>query len=112
MWRNRLFLAAASCASLEGLKSLIAQGVRVDSTDAHGANALHYIADNKEAAAADCVRYLVAAGANVNAKDWSSTTPLHCAGDAGNKPLWDLLVELGASTTAQNTIGAKPQLWA
>ena len=66
---------------------------------------LHYAAikGHKEV-----VELLIAAGADVNAKDIDEWTPLHRAADAGHKEVAELLIAKGALVNAKDRVGETP----
>lgn len=57
---------------------------------------------------ADEARKLIAAGADVNAKNEHGTTPLHCAASREHADVARLLLEAGAEVNAQAKYGWTP----
>jgi len=54
------------------------------------------------------VKQHLAAGTDVNAKDYRGWTPLHWAAQYGHKEIVELLIAKGADVNAKNTEGARP----
>jgi len=50
----------------------------------------------------DVVKLMVAKGADINAKDYNGTTPLHEAAWSGHKDVVELLVDNGANVSAKD----------
>ena len=53
----------------------------------------------------EAVKQHLAAGADVNAKDDSGSTPLHVAAYNGHKEIAELLIDTGADVNAQDVLG-------
>jgi ankyrin repeat protein len=60
----------------------------------------------------EAVKYHLAAGTDVNAKDEEGETPLHLAAGGGRKEVIELLIEKGADLNAQGVGGMTPLDWA
>jgi ankyrin repeat protein len=60
----------------------------------------------------EAVKYHLAAGTDVNAKDEEGDTPLHFAAGGGRKEVIELLIEKGADVNAQGIGGMTPLDWA
>jgi hypothetical protein len=57
------------------------------------------------------LRYLVEdCHCDISVVDYDGDTPLHVAGQYGNRAAFDYLVSRGADTQATNSAGEKPQL--
>ena len=56
----------------------------------------------------DCIKLLIAAGANINATDKDGNTPLHWAADGGRLANTRLLISMGANPNATNNKGRTP----
>ena len=101
---------AALGGHLETAKALIAAGANGKVANAFGDTALHLavLADN---ASADIIDLLVAAGADVNAKDDQGCTPLHKA-SYQNLEATEALRAARADTEALDAHGRTPLFWA
>jgi len=77
------------------VKTLLAEGCDINEFDDFGKTALHYAADEEHL---DLVRYLLQAGANVNAADerWIGNTPLTNVAGSCSLELARLLIDAGA----------------
>lgn len=67
---------------------------------------------NENEIANEIARLLLAAGANVNAKDEDNVTPLFFAIEGKNVELVDMLIKAGADVNAQEAVGSTPLMWA
>lgn len=88
---------------LQRVRSLIAKGASV-----HGGDngwQLHLAAEAGHCEIAEC---LIAAGADVNARDPGNTTPLHLAIHYGRKAMVELLLASGADVNARGVFGQTP----
>ena len=70
---------AASRGDIEGVKLLVSQGVKIDAKDEHGWTPLHVAVLNGDESY-EVVKWLVANGADIHARDDVDATP-------GNTPL-------------------------
>jgi ankyrin repeat protein len=107
---------AAWRGDVEMLRKGLRAGIRPDVTDDYGRTPLHYLcgplhpqassnttaADDRRAA---CFKLLRDAGANLEATNSSSWTPLHCAVSIGSVGLVSLLVQSGVNVDAATTGG-------
>jgi ankyrin repeat protein len=84
------------------VRSLIAQRVDIDATEADGSTALHWAAqrDNLEIAS-----LLLAAGANANAANRYNVTPLFLAATNGNAAIIERLLKAGADAKSPSQDG-------
>lgn len=83
----------------------LAQQSPFSESDSQGDSALHLASIHGHI---ECVRFLVASGADVNAPNKFGETPLHKAARTDNLPLVELLLELGADANAMGRDG-KPR---
>ncbi len=60
----------------------------------------------------EAVKQHIAAGTDVNAKDWSKMTPLHQAALYNRKEIAELLIAAGADVNAKGAGGSTPIDWA
>lgn len=72
---------ASSEGSLEGLESLLAEGVEVTKTDSEGKSALHYAASSGHS---EIARVLLDHGAQISESDDNGETPLQAAAANGS----------------------------
>ena len=105
--------AAAEGGNLETLKSILARDpTLLQSKDWGDLTPLHLaVLHNHQ----DVVEYLLAQGADVNAKTSTGITPLHEAAQNGNKEITELLLAHGANINAVDNQGwtpmARAQKW-
>jgi len=92
-----LFLEAASKNDVEKIRSLIEQGMDVNTTDKNGKTALMCVAENNAVEAAEL---LIEYGADVNTKDNEGWTPLMYASRKNTKEVRLLLIKHGADINA------------
>ncbi len=101
-------LAADDCAELcdagfyveattENLQQLLDQGVDVNALDGEKKSALHWVAGAKP----EVILALIAAGADVNAKDYLERAPLLFVAATGSVENIKLLLEAGADVNAK-----------
>lgn len=94
---------------LEDVRECLDAGVNVNAvTTTNGAMPLHIAAGgvvNREVCKA-----LIAAGANVEARDKNGNTPLHYAAYCGNEDAAEVLLDAGADMNAVNDNGDTPLL--
>jgi len=76
-----------------------------DKADWYHWTPLHFAA---QAGQTDVVEYLIAHGADVDAKNSSDETPLHAAAAKGHKEIVELLIAKGAEVNAENMRGKTP----
>ena len=76
-----------------------------DTADWYHWTPLHFAA---QAGQTDVVEYLVAHGADVDAKNSRDETPLHAAAAKGHKEIVELLIAKGAEVNAENMRGKTP----
>ncbi|MEY3202269.1 MAG: hypothetical protein RIR70_1819 [Pseudomonadota bacterium] len=100
---------AAEHRQVEAIRTLLANGARVDAANDEGCTAAHIAASLGDVASLEVLR---AAGANLDARSKSRTTPLHWA--AMNKAVEAglLLLSCGADASAVNIQGETPLLLA
>ncbi len=128
--RRHLLFETAKKGDLARARQLVAQGAAVNSRDLRGRNPLHYAAMKcdkklnhllymgavfepdpfyekrdlfrceKRYGHGQTAQFLVAAGADVNARDAFGWTPLHCAASENNSEVARILLENGADPNA------------
>jgi len=89
---SEFLVRAAGNGELHTVKALIAHGVPIQSTNYEGSTALHYSACAGES---DVVRYLIKAGANVNALNLYGDSPLVCPEEKHNEAIVTVLKAAG-----------------
>eukprot|EP01024_Parvocaulis_polyphysoides_P018363 TRINITY_DN1813_c0_g1_i1.p1 TRINITY_DN1813_c0_g1~~TRINITY_DN1813_c0_g1_i1.p1 ORF type:complete len:335 (-),score=60.08 TRINITY_DN1813_c0_g1_i1:306-1196(-) len=96
---------AAKLGDMEALEDFLAVGKDVNCTDEEGRTPLHYaVAYNK----AECVAFLVGAGASLEAVENKKNTPLHYACGYARKAMISLLLDNGADISMKNDAGKTP----
>ena len=104
-------LAALSGKHVPVAELLLRHGGKVDVRGWHGQTLLQTSLDAdlfEEEGTADIVPFLLRHGADVNARDFSLSTPLHYALGCGNVEAAQLLLESGADIEARNDQGMTP----
>lgn len=86
-------------------KALKANPVARDMRTQHGSTPLHLAATNPDSSA---LKVLLAAGADVNARDSEGLTPLHMTAYTQNARNAELLLEAGADPHAKTNAGRDP----
>ncbi|KAL2644546.1 hypothetical protein R1flu_012133 [Riccia fluitans] len=99
------FLEAARYGDLEDVKTIVAQGVRLDSSDDQGRTALHMASANGHL---EVVQYLISQGGDVNAKNAEDNTPLHYAALNCHVPVLQELIAKGSDAAALNKHDRSP----
>jgi hypothetical protein len=107
--RSRL-IEAARKGDVQAVRALVSTGVKIDSTDGNGLNALHHAAQEGQA---EVIAVLVDAGADVDAKTENglAKTPLHLASESaqpGTAQAVDALVQGRADVNARDAKGNSP----
>jgi uncharacterized protein len=98
--------AAAKRADVAALRAALDSGASTTWADAHNAcTPLHWAAHE---GSSDCVRLLLAAGADVAARALDGCTPLHSAAAQGHAACCRLLMEGGAAVDAADADGDTP----
>lgn len=90
-------MTAAQKGDVEAVKTQLAEGTPVDTTDPTGSTALLYAAGKGHA---DLVALLIGKGADVNVKDNEGFMPLHAAVGAGKPEVVRMLLKNGADADA------------
>jgi ankyrin repeat protein len=97
----------------ECVSTLLEAGADPTIADDQGQTAFHYLAALGEERPMFFIRgigdTLIAAKANVQARDNAGNTPLHIAAKAGTKDVYDWLIQHGASLDATNYAGQTPR---
>lgn len=97
---------AAKAGDLEKIKSIIESNrSRLMVQDKYGYTALHWSAIRAQW---DVVKYLVEAGADVNAFALNENAPLHCAANHNNVAIVGLLIKKGSVVDKKNILGNTP----
>ena len=99
--------SAARAGDLEKVKSLVEEGEDVNRR-AKGSGGYTPLFAAIFGGHNDVAKFLIAKGADVNAKDMAGQTPLHCACEHGNKDGAELLIAKGADVNARDYGGATP----
>ena len=95
---------------IDEVRTLILQGVDVNSRDVFGDNTgLHWAAS---LGLAEMARLLIDNGANVDIRNHDGNTPLHWAAGEGQKELVVILIAHGADVNARGKGGWTPLRWA
>jgi hypothetical protein len=90
-------MGAARGASVDVLRILLSRGAHATTTDKRGCSALHWaVAQPDDTGQAACVRVLLDAGADINARDEGGTTPLMNAAWFGGMNAVRELLQRGA----------------
>jgi hypothetical protein len=100
---------AAEAGNLEWLKSTLAAGVDVDSTNRFGTTALMRASARGDVG---MVRFLLSYGADPNRVRNDKFTALALAAFFGRQNVVKCLVEHGADTNASTRFGTSPEMWA
>ena len=95
---------------IEEVRTLLSQGVDVNSRDVFGDNTgLHWAAS---LGLAEMARLLIDNGANLDIRNHDGTTPLHWAAGEGQKERVVILIAHGADVNARGKGGWTPLRWA
>jgi len=89
----------------EAVRTLLKQGVNVNSTEPDGTTALHWASYRDDLEAADL---LIRAGARINAANDLGATPLWTACQNGSEPMVRRLLAAGANPNAALLLGETP----
>jgi cytohesin len=103
--KDEAFLSAAKKGKLDEVKSLLAEGVDVDCSDAFSCTGLFWAAANNHKS---IVEYLIEKGANLNAGAGVGGTPLARAAYEGHVEVVELLIAKGADVNAKDVSGGSP----
>jgi|TARA_B100000678_G_scaffold6732_1_gene5715 ankyrin repeat protein/thiol-disulfide isomerase/thioredoxin len=103
--KDEAFLSAAKKGKLDEVKSLLAEGVDVDCSDAFSCTGLFWAAANNHKS---IVEYLIEKGANLNAGAGIGGTPLARAAYEGHVEVVELLLTKGADVNAKDVSGRSP----
>ena len=95
-------MSAAKKGKLDEVKSLLAEGVDVDCSDAFSCTGLFWASANNHKS---IVEYLIEKGANLNAGAGVGGTPLARAAYEGHVEVVELLIEHGANVNAKDGTG-------
>ena len=101
---------AMSEGDVSWLENFLRDKKNVSLTDEQGRSLLHLVAADSFPRI-DMAEILLAKGADVNAEDSQSMTPLHLAASKGDTALVTLLLEKGANVNAQDDSGRTPLHW-
>ena len=99
-----LYLAAC-LGDLARVKSLVEEGVDVDTKDEVGWTSLYWAASMAEEEVAD---FLIGKGASIDVRTNNNRTPLHQAATAGAAKLTSLLISKGADSNARDEGNSTP----
>jgi ankyrin repeat protein len=104
-----VLIYAAQSGSPDMVREILRHHPNLEARDREGKTALFaagdYRNDDKDGARLECVRLLVQAGANVNARDNDGNTPLH---ETFLTDVETELLKLGADVNARNNDGETP----
>jgi len=103
--KDKAFLSAAKKGKLDEVKSLLAEGVDVDCSDAFSCTGLFWASANNHKS---IVEYLIEKGANLNAGAGVGGTPLARAAYEGHVEVVELLIAKGADVNAKDASGGSP----
>ena len=103
--KDEAFLSAAKKGKLDEVKSLLAEGVDVDCSDAFSCTGLFWAAANNHKS---IVEFLIEKGANLNAGAGVGGTPLARAAYEGHVEVVELLIAKGADVNAKDVSGGSP----
>ena len=105
--RNALMRAArGSCQAVPTIDFFLSQGFDVNATSKDRSTALHLAVDVEENG--EVIRALVAAGANIEAREDEGKTPIHLATAQCYDENLRVLIELGADIEARDNEGLTP----
>jgi ankyrin repeat protein len=104
-----VLIDAAKSGNPEVVREILSYHPQLEARDGEGKTALfaagEYESSDVDGARAECVRLLVRAGANVNARDKDGNTPLH---ETYLTEVEEELLKLGADVNARNKDGETP----
>ena len=103
--KDEAFLSAAKKGKLDEVKSLLAEGVDVDCSDAFSCTGLFWASANNHKS---IVEFLIEKGANLNAGAGVGGTPLARAAYEGHVEVVELLIAKGADVNAKDVSGGSP----
>ena len=103
------FAQAAETGDVESLKSTLAAGVDVDTTNISGTTALMRASSRGDL---EMVRVLLSCGADPNRVRNDKFTALALAAFFGHQNVVECLVEHGADANASTRFGTSPEMWA
>jgi ankyrin repeat protein len=102
-------MSATRAGDFARVKTLIQQGMDVNTRDPIGITPLHEAAYRGKS---EVVEYLIANGADVNTKSFGGFTPLHRASSKGHLEIVKRLIEKGAVISTKDDKGWTPLHWA
>jgi ankyrin repeat protein len=103
--KDEALLSAAKKGKLDEVKSLLAEGVDVDCSDAFSCTGLFWASANNHKS---IVEFLIEKGANLNAGAGVGGTPLARAAYEGHVEVVELLLTKGADVNAKDVSGGSP----
>jgi ankyrin repeat protein len=103
--KDEAFLSAAKKGKLDKVKSLLAEGVDIDCSDAFSCTGLFWASANNHKS---IVEFLIEKGANLNAGAGIGGTPLARAAYEGHVEVVELLIAKGADVNAKDVSGSSP----